>query len=198
MPAFASTRASALPRPALIPVLLHCRRCLTSEVFCPRCGAGLLVQGPASHVATNHLLRRDCIECGTPFGVVLDGYEADVVASAPCPSELVAQPPEPEELAMSSLTLPVVLTTEPAPANRRSIPLRAWWQLGHPAATSYGATVAAAYRAIYGKNPPKKQNCNVYLAAELDAVAEYMSSENGIEIIPKGSSRFCLLSPNCK
>lgn len=177
MPAFASTRASAMPRPALIPVLLHCRRCLTSEVFCPRCGAELLVQGPASHVATNYLLRRDCIECGAPFGVVLDGYEVDAAASAACPSELAAQPPEPEQLATSSLALPVVLTTEPAPANRRSMPLRAWWQLGHPAGGMDGASVAAAYRAIYGNNPPKKQNCNVYLAPELDAVAEYTSSD---------------------
>ena len=173
----ASTRASAMPRPAMIPVLLHCRRCLTSEVFCPRCGAGLLVQGPASHVATNYLLRRDCIECGASLGVVLDGYEVDAAASAACPSELAAQPPESGQLAASSLALPVFLTTEPVPANRRSMPLRAWWQLGHPAATSDGATVAAAYRAIYGKNPPKKQNCNVYLAPELDAVAEYRSSE---------------------
>ncbi len=57
------------------------------------------------------------------------------------------------------------------------MPLRSWWQIGHPAATRDGASVAAAYRAIYGNNPPKKQNCNVYLAPELDAVAEYTSSE---------------------
>jgi hypothetical protein len=57
------------------------------------------------------------------------------------------------------------------------MPLRAWWQLGHPTGGMDGATVAAAYRAIYGNNPPKKQNCNVYLAPELDAVAEYRSSE---------------------
>ena len=109
------------PRPALIPIRLHCRRCLTTELFCPRCGTGLLFTGPASHVHTNHLLRRDCINCGAPLGVVLDGYSADASSPEPCPSGLVAHPPEPEKLTMpepaqrQQLSLPVVLTPEPAP-----------------------------------------------------------------------------------
>ena len=190
----------APPRPALIPIRLHCRRCLTTELFCPRCGTGLLFTGPASHVATNHLLRRDCINCGAPLGVVLDGYSADASSPEPCPSGLVAHPPEPEKLTMpepaqrQQLSLPVVLTPEPAPpaattasqqeqrsSSRRAMPLRSWWQIGDPAATRDGATVAAAYRAIYGNKPPKKQNCNVYFSSELDAVSKYMSSEKWTE-----------------
>lgn len=188
-------------RPALLPVRLHCRRCLTAEVFCPRCGTGLLVRGPASHVATNHLLRRDCIDCGAPLGVVLDGYSADASSPGPCPSELLAQAPEPEKQAMPApaerqqLSLPVVPTPEPAPlaatttsqpepsrqVSRRAMPLRSWWQLGHPAASRDGATVAAAYRAIYGSTAPKRQGRNVYLSSELDAIDEYMSSEKWTE-----------------
>jgi hypothetical protein len=96
----------------------------------------------------------------------------------------------PEPAKRRQLSRPVVPTPEPAPlaattasqqeqrrSSRRAMPLRSWWQIGHPAATRDGASVAAAYRAIYGNNPPKKQNCNVYLAPELDAVAEYRSSE---------------------
>jgi len=192
---------SVQPRPALIPVRLHCRRCLTAELFCPRCGAGLLVRGPASHVSTNHLLRRDCIECGAPLGVILDGYQADPHAPSACPSELRPKATEPETQAMPApaerrqLTLPVVLTQEPAPlaattaaspepsrqASRRAMPLRAWWQLGHPAATRDGATVAAAYRALYGNTAPKRQGACVYLASELDAVDEYLASERWTE-----------------
>lgn len=192
---------SAQPRPALIPVRLHCRRCLTAELFCPRCGAGLLVRGPASHVATNHLLRRDCIECGAPLGVLLDGYQADAHAPGPCPSELRDEATEPETPAMPApgerrqLSLPVLQPPEPAPlaaitaagpepskqASRRAMPLRAWWQLGHPAAIRDGATVAAAYRALYGNTAPKRQGACVYLASELDAVSEYLAGETWTE-----------------
>ena len=204
-------------RPALIPIRLHCRRCLSAALFCPRCGAELLAKGPASHVATNHLVRRGCGECGATFGVLLDGYEEDASSFSACPSAAPA-PAEAEPMAVpranseakpqaevtgdrQQLSLPVVLTTEPArmarsaataePAagqsapvrapRRRALALRLWWQLGHPAAKRDGSTIAAAYRAIYGMPAAKKQGTNVYLAAELDAIEEYMTAEQWTE-----------------
>ena len=211
-----STGTQAL-RPALIPIRLHCRRCLSAVLFCPRCGAELLAKGPASHVATNHLVRRGCGECGATFGVLLDGYEEDASSFSACPSSAPA-PAEAEPMAAprahieakpplgvtgdrQQLSLPVVLAPEPAPLvrsaataepatsqvapprtpQRRALALRLWWQIGHPAARRDGSTIAAAYRAIYGIPAPKKQGINVYLAAELDAIEEYLAAEQWTE-----------------
>lgn len=132
------------------------------------------------------------------------GYEADTHGPEPCPG----MEPEAEDKThhpgptaaptdRQQLVLPVVITpAEPAPlatanngrqapgrqqANRRALPLRSWWQIGHPAAVRDGATVASAYRALYGIAAPKKQGSNVYMAPELDAVEDYLTSEKWTE-----------------
>jgi hypothetical protein len=126
--AFASNPGDPV-RPALIPIRLHCRGCLCAAMFCPRCGSELLVKGPASHVATNHLVRRDCGECSATFGLLLDGYQEDASSFSPCPSadpapaiaeQLTAQPTRPAASGLTDgdgdrrqLSLPVVLLSEP-------------------------------------------------------------------------------------
>lgn len=183
---------------ATVQAYLCCRVCRAVEYFCPTCGEGLAAQAPVTvQIPSAHSTQCDC---GTFITVQVVGFELNPTGEAPAtesplsdklPSlnKALRQPAAQRSTpAKAGKTAPafqkrliVLPTQQQRPAATRPInpeqrfTLAQWAARGWELPTDLApVTVSAAYRRLFGKNPPKQRATCLYTAAELSQVTAYI------------------------